>query len=189
MNLTERSSVEGRPASPAAARAFIIDSRSAGCCQREVLKKIEYGLRMALPEIKRAAAERDLKKSCAEFVPPEYRIKSATRTRSVATTSRSSRNARRGTVRETNGQNSQSSAFAMNPTAMVGLSRGNVPMGAGSTATGSANMPAFSKYSLQSSATIVWCSLDNQPNTSFQWTVRCLPAFPLGLSRHAGSID
>jgi hypothetical protein len=28
---------------------------------------------MALPEIKRAEAERDLKKFCAEHVPPEYR--------------------------------------------------------------------------------------------------------------------
>lgn len=28
---------------------------------------------MALPEIKRAEAERDLKKFCAEFVPPAYR--------------------------------------------------------------------------------------------------------------------
>jgi hypothetical protein len=28
---------------------------------------------MALPEIKRAEAERDLKKFCSEFVPPDYR--------------------------------------------------------------------------------------------------------------------
>ena len=116
---------------------------------------------MALLEIKRAEAERDLRKFCAEFVPPEYRdkIRHIYKIRGNDITLIEERPPWDGVGTEWT--RLPIARFGMNQTAMVGRSRGSAPTDAGCIATGLARVPVSQTCSRQSNAMITRCSLDS----------------------------